>query len=79
MRKFLCEGSEEQTHYGANSILAKKLMRLFEMIYSLLDKNGKAKEQVEKYKELLPKKFEVDRYLIRTPLSKMKILGSNKS
>ncbi|KAL0743481.1 hypothetical protein Bca4012_084994 [Brassica carinata] len=45
------------------------------MIYSLLDKNVEAKEQFAKYRELSPKKFEVEGYL-RTPLSKMKLFGS---
>lgn len=48
------------------------------MIYSLLDKNVEAKEQFAKYKELSPKKFEVDGYL-RTPLSRMKIFGSDEN
>ncbi|KAJ4893947.1 hypothetical protein Rs2_20741 [Raphanus sativus] len=45
------------------------------MIYSLLDKNVEAKEQFAKYRELSPKKFEVEGYL-RTPLSKMKLFGN---
>ncbi|KAK7359559.1 hypothetical protein VNO77_01520 [Canavalia gladiata] len=44
------------------------------MIYSLLDKNDEAKEQFAKYRELSPKKFEVDGYL-RSPLSRMKLFG----
>lgn len=44
------------------------------MIYSLLDKNVEAKEQFAKYRELSPKKFEVEGYL-RTPLSRMKLFG----
>lgn len=44
------------------------------MIYSLLDKNVEAKEQFAKYRELSPKKYEVEGYL-RTPLSKMKLFG----
>ncbi|CAF1933152.1 unnamed protein product [Brassica oleracea var. botrytis] len=47
------------------------------MIYSLLDKNAEAKEQFAKYRELSPKKFEVEGYL-RTPLSKMKLFGSGE-
>ncbi|KAG7577733.1 Tetratricopeptide repeat [Arabidopsis thaliana x Arabidopsis arenosa] len=47
------------------------------MIYSLLDKNVEAKEQFAKYRELSPKKFEVEGYL-RTPLSKMKLFGGNE-
>ncbi|XP_074273007.1 protein SLOW GREEN 1, chloroplastic [Silene latifolia] len=42
------------------------------MIYSLLDRNAEAKEQFAKYKELSPKKFEVEGYL-RSPLSRMKV------
>ncbi|GAU13763.1 hypothetical protein TSUD_82720 [Trifolium subterraneum] len=48
------------------------------MIYTLLDKNDEAKEQFAKYKELSPKKFEVDGYL-RTPLSKIKDFGTEQS
>ncbi|RYR17220.1 hypothetical protein Ahy_B03g061991 isoform C [Arachis hypogaea] len=48
------------------------------MIYSLLDRNDEAKEQFAKYRELSPKKFEVDGYL-RTPLSRMKLFGSDES
>lgn len=48
------------------------------MIYSLLDKNDEAKEQFAKYRELSPKKFEVDGYL-RTPLSRMKLFGTDES
>ncbi|CAA7053098.1 unnamed protein product [Microthlaspi erraticum] len=47
------------------------------MIYSLLDKNVEAKEQFAKYRELSPKKYEVEGYL-RTPLSKMKLFGSGE-
>lgn len=47
------------------------------MIYSLLDKNAEAKEQFAKYRELSPKKYEVEGYL-RTPLSRMKLFGSNE-
>lgn len=46
------------------------------MIYSLLDRNDEAKEQFAKYKELSPKKFEVDGYL-RSPLSRMKLFGTD--
>ncbi|KAK9757971.1 hypothetical protein RND81_01G197700 [Saponaria officinalis] len=42
------------------------------MIYSLLDRNVEAREQFAKYKELSPRKFEVDGYL-RSPLSRMKV------
>ncbi|XP_022956910.1 protein SLOW GREEN 1, chloroplastic [Cucurbita moschata] len=48
------------------------------MIYSLLDKNEEARQQFSKYRELSPKKFEVDGYL-RTPLSRMKIFGSDEN
>ncbi|CAK9141759.1 unnamed protein product, partial [Ilex paraguariensis] len=44
------------------------------MIYSLFDKNKEAREQFAKYRELSPKKFEVEGYL-RTPLSRMKLFG----
>ncbi|XP_010549130.1 PREDICTED: protein SLOW GREEN 1, chloroplastic [Tarenaya hassleriana] len=47
------------------------------MIYSLLDKNAEAKEQFAKYRELSPKKFEVEGYL-RTPLSRMNLFGTNE-
>ncbi|XP_044471128.1 protein SLOW GREEN 1, chloroplastic [Mangifera indica] len=47
------------------------------MIYSLLDRNAEAKEQFAKYRELSPKKFEVEGYL-RTPLSRMKLFGTNQ-
>ncbi|KAJ1430521.1 Tetratricopeptide-like helical domain superfamily [Sesbania bispinosa] len=46
------------------------------MIYSLLDKNDEAKEQFAKYRELSPKKFEVDGYL-RSPLSRIKVFGTD--
>ncbi|GMH23947.1 hypothetical protein Nepgr_025790 [Nepenthes gracilis] len=46
------------------------------MIYSLLDRNSEAREQFAKYRELSPKKFEVEGYL-RTPLSRMKIFGTD--
>ncbi|KAJ7942724.1 protein SLOW GREEN 1, chloroplastic [Quillaja saponaria] len=48
------------------------------MIYSLLDKNVEAREQFAKYRELSPKKFEVEGYL-RTPLSRMKLFGSEEN
>lgn len=47
------------------------------MIYSLLDKNDEAREYFAKYRELSPKNFEVEGYL-RTPLSKMKLFGTDK-
>lgn len=47
------------------------------MIYSLLGKNKEAREEFAKYKELSPKKFEVEGYL-RTPLSKMKLFGTDE-
>ncbi|KAG6432280.1 hypothetical protein SASPL_103855 [Salvia splendens] len=48
------------------------------MIYSLLDKNDEAKQQFAKYKELSPKKFEVEGYL-RSPLSRMKLFGTDEA
>ncbi|KAK9935675.1 hypothetical protein M0R45_022765 [Rubus argutus] len=48
------------------------------MIYSLLDRNDEAKEQFEKYRQLSPKKFEVDGYL-RKPLSRIKLFGSDEN
>ncbi|KAK4425634.1 protein SLOW GREEN 1, chloroplastic [Sesamum alatum] len=47
------------------------------MIYSLMGKNVESGEQFAKYRELLPKKFEVEGYL-RTPLSRMKLLGTDE-
>lgn len=47
------------------------------MIYSLLDRNKEAREEFAKYRELSPKKFEVEGYL-RTPLSRMKLFGTNE-
>lgn len=47
------------------------------MIYSLLDRNDEAKEQFAKYRELSPKKFEVDGYL-RSPLSRIKVFGTDE-
>ena len=47
------------------------------MIYSLLDRNAEAKEHFAKYRELSPKKFEVEGYL-RTSLSRMKLFGTNE-
>lgn len=46
------------------------------MIYSLMDKYVEAREQFAKYRELSPKKFEVEGYL-RTPLSRMKLFGTD--
>ncbi|KAI3431167.1 TPR_REGION domain-containing protein [Psidium guajava] len=48
------------------------------MIYSLLDKNAEAREQFAKYRELSPKKFDVEGYL-RTPLSRMKLFGTDEA
>lgn len=48
------------------------------MIYSLLDKNEEAREQFAKYRELSPKKFEVEGYL-RSPLSRLKLFGSDEN
>ena len=53
----------------------RTLIRLLGMIYSLVDKYDRANEQFEKYKELSPKKFEVDRYF----LVKDEILGLDES
>ncbi|PHT99246.1 hypothetical protein BC332_31853 [Capsicum chinense] len=47
------------------------------MIYSLLDRNKEAREQFAKYKELSPRKFEVEGYL-RTALSRMKLFGTDE-
>uniref|UniRef100_A0A5B7A2P0 Uncharacterized protein n=1 Tax=Davidia involucrata TaxID=16924 RepID=A0A5B7A2P0_DAVIN len=47
------------------------------MIYSLLDRNNEAREQFAKYRELSPKKFEVEGYL-RSPLSRMKLFGTDE-
>ncbi|KAL7105321.1 hypothetical protein ACP275_07G036700 [Erythranthe tilingii] len=47
------------------------------MIFSLMDKNVEAREQFAKYRELSPKKFEVEGYL-RTPLSRMKLFGTDE-
>ncbi|KAK4380545.1 hypothetical protein RND71_002407 [Anisodus tanguticus] len=47
------------------------------MIYSLLDRNKEAREQFVKYRELSPKKFEVEGYL-RTALSRMKLFGTDE-
>lgn len=44
------------------------------MIYSLMNKNVEARQQFAKYRELSPKKFEVEGYLM-TPLSRMKLFG----
>ncbi|PRQ41357.1 putative tetratricopeptide-like helical domain-containing protein [Rosa chinensis] len=48
------------------------------MIYSLLERNEEAKEQFEKYRQLSPKKFEVDGYLMK-PLSRIKLFGSDEN
>jgi len=48
------------------------------LIYTLLGKNDEAKEQFGKYKELSPKKFEVDGYW-RTFLSGIKNFGTDQS
>ncbi|KAL5054770.1 hypothetical protein RYX36_035452 [Vicia faba] len=48
------------------------------VIYTLLDKNYEAKEEFAKYRDLSPKKFEVDGYL-RTPLSRIKDFGTDQS
>lgn len=48
------------------------------MIFSLMDKNVEAREEFAKYRELSPKKFEVEGYL-RTPLSRMKLFGTDEA
>ncbi|KAK6931725.1 hypothetical protein RJ641_003518 [Dillenia turbinata] len=48
------------------------------MIYSLMDRNEEAREKFKKYRELSPKKFEVEGFL-RTPLSRMKLFGTDSS
>lgn len=47
------------------------------MIFSLLDRNKEAREQFAKYRELSPKKFEVEGYL-RTALSRMKLFATDE-
>ncbi|KAL5187882.1 protein SLOW GREEN 1, chloroplastic [Glycine soja] len=50
------------------------------MIYSLLDRNEEAKEQFAKYRELSPKKFEVDGVALRwTRLAPSRVRCSNRS
>ncbi|KAK9052747.1 hypothetical protein SSX86_029377 [Deinandra increscens subsp. villosa] len=46
------------------------------MIYSLIDKDDEAKVEFAKYRELSPKKHEVEGF-IRTPLSRMKLFGTD--
>ncbi|KAK4755980.1 hypothetical protein SAY87_009737 [Trapa incisa] len=48
------------------------------MIYSLLNRNEEAREQFAKYRELSPKKFEVEGYM-RTSLSRMKLFGTDET
>lgn len=48
------------------------------MIYSLTDRNAEAREQFRKYRELSPRKFEVEGFL-RTPLSRMKLFGTDEN
>lgn len=48
------------------------------MIYSLLGRNDEARKQFAKYRELSPSKFEVEGYL-RTPLSRMKLFGTDEN
>ncbi|MQL87732.1 hypothetical protein Taro_020287, partial [Colocasia esculenta] len=45
------------------------------VIYSLLDRNQEAREKFAKYKELSPRKFEVEGFL-QTPLSRVKLFGA---
>ncbi|KAJ0666543.1 putative tetratricopeptide-like helical domain superfamily [Helianthus annuus] len=47
------------------------------MIYSLIDKDDEAKVWFAKYRELSPKKYDVEGY-IRTPLSRMKLFGTDE-
>lgn len=48
------------------------------VIYSLTERNKEAREKFAKYKELVPKKFEVDAYL-QSPLSRTKLFGTEDS
>jgi len=48
------------------------------VIFSFLYRNKEAKEKFAKYKELAPKKFDVDAYL-QTPLSRAKLFGTEDS
>ncbi|CAN1839313.1 protein SLOW GREEN 1, chloroplastic, partial [Linum perenne] len=48
------------------------------MIYSLLNRNEEAEEQLAKYRELSPVKVELGDYL-KTPLSQAMVFGSNDS
>ncbi|XP_078448507.1 protein SLOW GREEN 1, chloroplastic-like [Wolffia australiana] len=45
------------------------------VIYSLLDRNEEAREKFAKFKELSPRKFDVEGYL-QTPLSRLKLFGA---
>eukprot|EP00262_Sarcandra_glabra_P002138 TRINITY_DN12394_c0_g4_i1.p1 TRINITY_DN12394_c0_g4~~TRINITY_DN12394_c0_g4_i1.p1 ORF type:complete len:325 (+),score=30.73 TRINITY_DN12394_c0_g4_i1:101-1075(+) len=45
------------------------------VIYSFLDRNKEAREQFAKYRELCPKKFDVEGFL-QTPLSRIKLFGT---
>lgn len=47
------------------------------MIYSLLERKEEAREEFAKYRELSPKKVDVEGYL-RSPLSRMKVFGTNE-
>ena len=48
------------------------------MIYRLLDRSDEEKKLFEKYKELPPKKFEVDGFL-KPLLSRMELFGSERA
>ncbi|KAJ6824155.1 protein SLOW GREEN 1, chloroplastic [Iris pallida] len=48
------------------------------VIYSLTERNKEAREKFAKYKELVPKKFEVDAYL-QSSLSRTKLFGTEDS
>ncbi|KAI4385831.1 hypothetical protein MLD38_003824 [Melastoma candidum] len=48
------------------------------MIFSLVGKDDEAKEMFRKYKELSPRKFDVEGY-IRSPLSRVKVFGADET
>ncbi|KAH8500471.1 hypothetical protein H0E87_015643 [Populus deltoides] len=62
-----------------NKVKEARDVRLIMAQIQFLQKNveEEAKEQFAKYRELSPKKFEVEGYL-RTSLSRMKLFGSNE-
>lgn len=47
------------------------------VIYSLMDRNIEAKEQFAKFRQLAPKKFDVEGFL-RSSLSRMKLFGTDE-